>query len=31
MSEKKYLENPTEYSALSYWKSKKFKVPDYIK
>lgn len=31
MSEKKYLENPTEHSALSYWKSKKFKVPDNMK
>ena len=31
MSKKKYLENPTEYSALSYWKSKNFKVPDNMK
>ncbi len=31
MSKKKYLENPTKYSALSYWKSKNFKVPDNMK
>ena len=31
MSKKKYLENPIEYSALSYWKNKNFKVPDNMK